>query len=64
MKDNIKEVPIKLDDESLEAAEFLKGKMKQTRTGAVRWAVIDTAERLGYVPNKTAPHPKTGRGRK
>lgn len=52
-------VPIKFNEEELAAADWLKIKTRRTRSGAVKWAVAEKAEELGYVPTKTSkPGPK------
>lgn len=52
MTDNSKQVPIKFNAEELAIAEWLKVKTKRTRAGAVKWAMREKAEELGYVPRK------------
>jgi hypothetical protein len=53
-------VPIKFNAQELAAAEWLKTKTRRTRAGAVKWAVAEKAEELGYIAQKTA-EPKPSR---
>lgn len=50
-------VPIKFNAEDLATVDWLKMKTKRTRAGAVKWAVAEKAEELGYI----APKPKKKR---
>lgn len=54
-KTDSKLVPIKFNAEDLAAAEWLKAKTKRSRAGAIKWAVSETAERLGYIPKGKKP---------
>ena len=45
-------VPIKFNPQELAAAEWLKKKTKRTRAGAVKWAVSEIAEQMGYIAEK------------
>ncbi len=52
-----KSVPIKFNGDELAAADWLKAKTKRTRSGAVKWAVLEKAEELGYVAPKMKKKP-------
>jgi len=48
-KKSIKAVLVRFSEEEFAAAEWLKNKTRRSRTNAVKWAVLKTAEDLGYM---------------
>lgn len=54
MTNDSKLVPIKFNPQELAAAEWLKNKTKRTRAGAIKWAVSEIAEQMGYEAEKEA----------
>lgn len=58
MANESKLVPIKFNPQELAAAEWLKKKTKRTRAGAVKWAVSEIAEQMGYVAEKETKQKK------
>jgi hypothetical protein len=48
----IKPVLLRFTEEELAAIEWLTTKTMRKRSNAIKWAVLKTAEEMGYVPKK------------